>query len=331
MRTTVSFLTSPKTVLELLLGICASVGCGSSDPVVQSGDSGGGDATEDACRCCDYKPPPPETVLMEYTRCDLEAGDAEACRDSCFQVCSMFTPGKYFQLCDESTNDAGQAVAVCHYGPPPCGRRPEGLSDLPGATTLGAYLAHAAHLEAASIRAFRRLADELAAFGAPAALVTAAKKAAHDERRHTLRIGRLARRRGGTLVRVKSARPRTRTLFEIARENVVEGCVRETYGALFAVWQSQRAGDPELRNAMRSIAKDEVKHAALARRVAGWARARLSEEDRAALDEAESRAWDDLESEATREPPPEIVHAAGAPRAHDALALVRGLRQAGVA
>src|SRR5260221_2876640 len=171
---------SAKTILELLLGICASVGCGSSDPIVQSGD-GGGDARNDAlCGLCgcDYKPPPPETVMMEYTRCDLdasadamsgEAGDAgdagpQTCQDSCFSVCQMFTPGKYFQFCDESTSDAGKAVAGCHYGPPPCGRRPDGLSDVPGATTLGAYLAHAAHLEAASIRAFRRLADELTAF-----------------------------------------------------------------------------------------------------------------------------------------------------------------------
>ena len=53
----------------------------------------------------------------------------------------------------------------------------------------------------------------------------------------------------------------TRALGVVAIENAVEGCVRETFGALIASWQAEHARDPGIKRLMRSIARDETRHA----------------------------------------------------------------------
>jgi hypothetical protein len=66
--------------------------------------------------------------------------------------------------------------------------------------------------------------------------------------------------------------PPARSLEELAVENAVEGCVRETYGALTAIWQARTAKDPSVAAAVRRIARDETRHAALS-----WANQRSLE------------------------------------------------------
>src|SRR6185295_13249702 len=122
-----------------------------------------------------------------------------------------------------------------------------------------------------SIHAFRRLARELRAHGAPSDLVNAARACARDEARHARTMARLARAHGATIDRVHVEDVGTRDLEAIARENAVEGCVGETYGALLAIWQAEHAADADVRAAMREIAPDEMRHAALAWAVATWA------------------------------------------------------------
>jgi hypothetical protein len=56
---------------------------------------------------------------------------------------------------------------------------------------------------------------------------------------------------------------------------VVEGCVRETYGALVAMHQAETAGDSDVRALMTDIAQDEMNHAALAWRIDAWAATKL--------------------------------------------------------
>ncbi len=56
--------------------------------------------------------------------------------------------------------------------------------------------------------------------------------------------------------------------------------MRETFGALVASFQAARAGDPAIRRAMESIARDETRHAALSWALARWASGRLSGEGR---------------------------------------------------
>jgi hypothetical protein len=80
------------------------------------------------------------------------------------------------------------------------------------------------------------------------------------------------------------------TLEALAIHNEREGVVGETWGALVATFQAERAGDVEVRKAMRVIAREELAHAALSLRVASWSRRRLSPNARAKVDAERARA-----------------------------------------
>jgi hypothetical protein len=159
-----------------------------------------------------------------------------------------------------------------------CGRRPAGAAGgQPSSadTPIARYLTEAAALEAASVPAFARLVRDLAAHGAPAHLVRAARVATAEEARHWRRTRDVARRRGGDPVRPAVARASFASLEEIAVDNVVEGCVRETFGALVAAHQAATAADPEIRELMTEIAEDELGHAALSWQIDAWVCERL--------------------------------------------------------
>jgi hypothetical protein len=154
------------------------------------------------------------------------------------------------------------------------------------------FFASAAQLEAASIASFAFVARDLRMHRAPARLVRDALRARKDEIRHARVMSRIAREHGATSVpRVAAARWTRRSLEAIATENVVEGCVRETYGAIDATWMAHNAHDPRVRAAMKAIARDETRHAALAWQVFAWssellgstARARIAKARRAAV------------------------------------------------
>lgn len=151
-----------------------------------------------------------------------------------------------------------------------------------GAVTAAAHLSASAELEAISVVAFERLAFDLTCLGAPEALALAARAAADDERRHAATLGALAARAGGAGVGAPPPPPfAPRSLVAIARENAREGCVRETYGALVCAFAAHRAADPELRAAMRGIAEDEARHAALSWDLHEWALGELSRDEAA--------------------------------------------------
>jgi len=208
------------------------------------------------------------------------------------------------------------------------GRVPAGL--VPRAaqrsnSTLGEHLAACAHLEAASVHAFVRLADELCAHGAPRALVERALAAAQDEVRHARTVSALARLHEGELTTPQVSALPLRSLEEIARENAVEGCVRETYGALVGAHQAARAHDPVLRQAMTTIAADEARHAALSHDVDAWLMTTLDEAARGRVRDAQRRAIDELFAAAAREPEPLLQQAAGLPDADTSHELLREL------
>jgi hypothetical protein len=69
----------------------------------------------------------------------------------------------------------------------------------------------------------------------------------------------------------------------------VEGCVRETWGALFGAYQAQNAQDPGVRRAMATIADDETRHAALSWQLHHWALSQLSATERASVDAAQRK------------------------------------------
>jgi len=181
------------------------------------------------------------------------------------------------------------------------GRRPAGLqpTDAPAqCEPLAALLAECAQLEAASVPAFLRLARELELLGAPS-LAERARRSARDEVRHTRQMRRLAARYGAAERKTpRVERPAcARSAFDIARENAVEGCVRETFGALLAWQQATLARDPAVRQVMSQIAADETQHAELSWAIAAWLEPRLSERERAALGAERERAIEQLFAE----------------------------------
>jgi hypothetical protein len=173
------------------------------------------------------------------------------------------------------------------------GRRPVGLrrerrTRAPDA--VGEYFARMAHDEAASVHAFVRMGEELATFGAPAELIDAAARSACDERRHARMMTRRARASGARTVAPRVKRPSLRKLEAIARENAVEGCVQETFGALLMRWQATHAAAPSLRRLFARVAADETRHAALSWEVARWAETLLDARAQARVRAARTRA-----------------------------------------
>lgn len=177
------------------------------------------------------------------------------------------------------------------------GRRPAGLVTprcIEANSAIGRWLAEAAWLEAASIPAFIYLARELDLHGAPRGLARLALAAARDEIRHAHMMNALARRYGGRPPTADVALPKARSLEDMAIENAIEGCVRETWGAIVAMWQAHRAGDGELRATFAAIGRDEARHAALAWAVDSWLATRLDAAARQRVLAARHQAVHDL-------------------------------------
>jgi len=160
------------------------------------------------------------------------------------------------------------------------GRKPEGLVASHVRCTrdgaIGAHLARAAELEAASVVSFLVLKGELDAHGAPEGLKARVVAAARDEIRHARLVTALARRFGARpaarRVRVSNVRP----LEAMARENAVEGCVTETWGALIGLHQANAARSRVVRRVYAGLAGDELRHAALSWDLHAWLGSRLS-------------------------------------------------------
>jgi hypothetical protein len=240
------------------------------------------------------------------------------------------TPASCFAI------DSGTTPTLeCNYIGCVTGRRPEGLA-APERVAFGAdrtdpvarYLAELAWLEAASVPAFERLARELGAHGAPRRLQTASRRAAGDEVRHARSMGGLAARAGAQVGAPRVEDRATRSLEDIAIENAVEGCVRETFGAAVAAVQAKRAGDQHFRTAIKVIAREEARHAQLSWAVAQWLDGRLDEGARGRVRAARDRAAEQLLRETAVEPDAAVVSRMGVPTAVEARAMVQSLRAA---
>jgi hypothetical protein len=287
----------------------------------------------DASDPCHPGPTTPCTSYDIPLSCfDAALPDGPLSPQQCMEYCG---PNSNPGFCEVQTDPQGQPAVYCNL----CltGRRPEGMRRTrvtKRGSVLGRYLARIAELEAASVEAFHILRAELAAHGAPAHLLETAKRAAEDEVRHTQMATGLARRYGARVPsRRASSRPRAagrrvRSIEAIAIENIVEGCVRETYGALTAMAQAKAARDPKVRAVMARIAPDETRHAALAWAVAKWADSRLDAAGRARVREAKDAAVAELLRETEAPPPAALVAVAGVPDARRAKAMIEGMRRA---
>ena len=161
----------------------------------------------------------PFDTAMAYTQSDMESVLERSIEpgetldeDDCLSMCEW---SNYYDAIDTldsctlewsdgtQTADTGSepsAILTCSGSATPIcmGRRPLGHTQprQRGATPLAQTLAEAAHLEAASVIAFARLARDLVRLGAPAGLVARARAAAQDEVRHARSLGHLARQHG---------------------------------------------------------------------------------------------------------------------------------------
>ena len=257
------------------------------------------------------------TLSGDISKCNV--GGSSIPSQTCMQLCG----GSQWSYC---TFDSGTNVLSCEGI---CvGRLPACLKEtsIDAGNAIGDYLARAAHLEDAAVSAFAILAAELRAHGAPKSLTRSCLVARADEVRHAREVGDLARAFGVVPPRAEVGPSRVRPLVEIAIENAIEGCVRETFGALVGAWQGEHARDLRVRGTMKRIARDEARHAALGWRIHEWAMTRLDASDKARVREAMSRAIDELEASSRVAPDEMLARTLGLPNAAQALVLVRAMR-----
>ncbi|MCA9602549.1 MAG: hypothetical protein KC417_11010, partial [Myxococcales bacterium] len=204
------------------------------------------------------------------------------------------------------------------------GRRPHGL--LPPTapmqpTGAAAHLATIARLEASAVLAFDALEVELMARGAPEALLEEVRVARADEVRHAVVMAAFAARAGAWVEPPAVSPTGARSWLDLALENAVEGCVRETYGAVVGEYQSLAAEDPAFRVAMRRIADDERRHATLSWKLFDWFDGFLSDAERESVRMAMIAAVGELHRSFEGDVAEDVRRRFGLPdhRAHDAL------------
>lgn len=137
-----------------------------------------------------------------------------------------------------------------------------------------AYWLRAGLEEHASVASFARFALELVAVGAPPELLADCAAAMRDEVRHAELAFGLARYFGAERSGpgpLDSGPARSSALRDVVVATVREGCIGETLAAAQAELAATRATEPSVVAALREIAADEARHAALAWRVVQWA------------------------------------------------------------
>lgn len=227
-------------------------------------------------------------IGSERLACRSEANDS--CRTGA--ECEAYTD--YIASCQGTTFTAGRGGFQCSYVSIfqlSCGRPlldGAGRARLPalhrGAGQHEGDAARAAEvwaricaMEHASVASFARHMLELMALGAPPELLAAAAAAQGDEVRHAALAAEVAASLGLTVqpgpLALGGIAPHT-TPDAVLDALVREGCVGETCSAAEAAWLAAEASDPAARAALRQIAEDEARHAALAWRTAAWIVAR---------------------------------------------------------
>lgn len=323
-------------VLAMAASPAALAGCSSTTP---HADAGAGSACEAELLDASITETDAGTECYAFERfaCGLpdgmtpnDAGCSFALSD-CKKLCHGF--GAYECHTDEASCVHGavvdaDATVMCAFCSSSAGRRPHGLraADPVSSDALGDFFARAAHLEAASVPAFRALARALGQLGAPSRLRKRARSAARDEVRHARVMGQLAARFGATPAPVEMKPGEPAELEGLAIDNAVEGMVRETLGALIASWQARHAHDRGIREALRRIAADETRHAELSWAIGRWAESRLGA---AAMERVGAAARREIRRLANgiAEPDPALVGQAGLPPAVVQHSLLRGLER----
>ena len=213
------------------------------------------------------------------------------------------------------------------------GRMPNGLhlKNGPAATqssvnVLGQYLADMTAMETAAITAFYNLSLELEAYDAPSELITRARQAVLEETRHSEMAALLAASFDAEIPEVSIDDFCLRSLYEIALENAVEGCVNETFAAACGLWQSEYAQLDVFRKVIAHITEEEMGHAALSWEIHQWVMPQLSEIQQEQILVAQAEAVDSLVSDFNQESNPMLQQAFGLPTKDDVARLFAQLK-----
>ena len=225
--------------------------------------------------------------------------------------------------CKSEETGKTQVKIICEYTKscPAAGRRPNGLqkeSERTATNEVGQWFVNMAYLEEAAVVAFEYLTKELEAYNAPEELIQVAKEAIDEEREHTILTKALATRYDATPLAVEVEPFVLRPLAEIAYDNLAEGCIRETYGALSAVWQTEHAEDEAVRAVTHRIVHEESRHAALSWDIHRWVWPQLTPQEQQKCQEVADTAIQELEASIQEEPPTSLAKIAGLPPAQKA-------------
>lgn len=246
---------------------------------------------------------------------------ARSCTDEgiAYRVEADVAPGG--AISETERSEIWRGPTACEGRIPDALAREQMLGVLDGsAASEGAYFARMAYFEAAAVHAFATLVEELTPYGLPEDLRRDLARARRDEVRHARMMTTLARRYGHEPEIPTFAPCTNRTLEQIALENAVEGCVRETYGAVVGVMQADRAAQASVRQVMRAIAEDELFHADVSWRLHAWLQGQLDERARDRVRAARAAAVA-AQREQLQQAQPAIGAALGLPEPAVALAL----------
>ena len=235
-------------------------------------------------------------------------------------------------LVDYSISEVGRAEirrqdGVC------IGRKPPGtltfnpVNNHSACNSLGQSLARHAAYEAASVVAFEHLKKELASLGAPEYLLKRIEKAANDERRHAEQVAILAYYYGYTADTFSVKPTSFRDIETIAIDNIQEGCIGETWGALVGLYQAEKAKDPIIADTMRKIGLDEVGHASFSWEIQDWLLVRLSNSAKERVHKAQKNAIKKLKENIVEPYDQSHMLLAGLPEPHVAKQLADKLIQ----
>lgn len=265
----------------------------------------------------------------------LESFDASNCKTINRAYSTIVPGGKYptpstLLSCDVEYT-ATHSPYTCPRPVP--GRMPNGLhlnntqsTTVSRDNVLGQYLADMTAMETAAITSFYYLSRELEAYKAPAELIARARQAVLEETRHSEIAALLAASFDAEMPDVSVDEFCLRSLYEIALENAVEGCVNETFAAACGLWQSEYAQLDVFRQVIGHITEEEIGHAALSWEIHQWIMSQLSEFQQEQIRVAQADAIGRLASEFKQESNPVLQQAFGLPTKDDAARLFTQLK-----
>ena len=158
------------------------------------------------------------------------------------------------------------------------------------------------------------LKKELEDLHAPLEFYQRCQRAAEQEVMHARLMAKQCFKENSSPPPLKFGQLPKRSIFELAMDNAIEGCVFETYAALRAHYQANHAQDLNIKKIMKLIAKDETEHAQLAWDIHQWLMKQLTKQQQLEIHRAQQKAFEKLAQEVAKDAQTELGHQLGNPQ-----------------